>query len=190
LGLINTVLDISKIEAGRMDVQASRFQIKPIIELVENTTQPLIRDERVELRIEVDENIPPLYSDQEKIKQILLNLLSNAAKFTHEGSITTRARTDHQNLVVDVTDTGIGISASALERVFEEFQQEDISTTRQYGGTGLGLSISRSLARLLGGDLKAESQEGIGSKFTLVIPLNYGSAVPSNAEPTLMADSI
>jgi len=189
LGLINTVLDISKIEAGRMEVQASPFQIKPIIELVGNTTQPLIREEQVELQIEVADNIPILNSDQEKIKQILLNLLSNAAKFTHEGSITIRAKADRQNLVVAVTDTGIGISANALERVFEEFQQEDTSTTRQYGGTGLGLSISRNLARLLGGDLTAESQEGVGSTFTLVIPLEYGIANPQKAETRLMAQS-
>jgi GAF domain-containing protein/CheY-like chemotaxis protein/anti-sigma regulatory factor (Ser/Thr protein kinase) len=189
LGLINTVLDISKIEAGRMEVQASRFQIKPIIELVGNTSQPLIREEHVELRIKVDDDIPLLYSDQEKIKQILLNLLSNAAKFTHHGSITVRARADNRNLIIAVTDTGIGISANALDRVFEEFQQEDTSTTRQYGGTGLGLSISRSLARLLGGDLKAESQEGAGSKFTLVIPLNYGAADRSKAVPTSLVES-
>ena len=175
LGLINSVLDISKIEAGRMEVQASRFQIKPVIELVGNTTQPLIRDERVDLRVEVDEDLPSLYSDQDKIKQILLNLVSNAAKFTHQGSITIRAKADRQDLVVTVTDTGIGISADALSRVFEEFQQEDTSTTRQYGGTGLGLSISRSLARLLGGDLSAQSQEGVGSTFTLVVPFNHGT---------------
>jgi signal transduction histidine kinase len=174
LGLINTVLDIAKIEAGHMDVQASNFEIKPIIELVGTTVQPLIRSNKVKLISDVADNIPLLHTDQEKLKQILLNLLSNAAKFTQEGSITIQVKALGGNLVVDVTDTGIGISTTALERVFDEFQQADTSTTRQYGGTGLGLSISRSLARLLGGDMHAISQEGVGSTFTLVIPLYYG----------------
>ncbi|OGO37062.1 MAG: hypothetical protein A2W35_11845 [Chloroflexi bacterium RBG_16_57_11] len=175
LGLINTVLDIAKIEAGRMDVQAANFQIKPLIEMVGSTTQPLIRQGKVKLVIEIAEYIPPLHSDQEKIKQILLNLMSNAAKFTHEGSITIKARSEGNTLIVSVADTGIGISPQAMERVFEEFQQADTSTTREYGGTGLGLSISRSLARLLGGDLTVESVEGQGSTFTLAVPLNYSA---------------
>jgi signal transduction histidine kinase len=128
----------------------------------------------VELRIEIQDNIPPLHSDQEKIKQILMNLMSNAAKFTHEGSIMIRAMAQGATMVVSVADTGIGISPEAQEKVFEEFQQADSSTTREYGGTGLGLSISRSLARLLGGDLTVESQEGAGSTFILRIPLVYG----------------
>ena len=173
LGLINTVLDIAKIESGRMEVQVSNFEINPIIELVGTTVQPMIRSANVKLISDVAENIPLLHTDQEKLKQILLNLLSNAAKFTHKGHITITAKAVSGNLVIDVTDSGIGISATALERVFDEFQQADTSTTRQYGGTGLGLSISRSMARLLGGDLHAISQEGIGSTFTLVIPLCY-----------------
>ena len=180
LGLINTVLDIAKIEAGRMDVQASSFEIKPIIDLVGMTAQPLIRSD-VKLVSVVDENVPPLNTDQEKIKQILLNLLSNAAKFTHQGRITIQAKAENENLIVDVSDTGIGISPEALEQVFEEFQQADTSTTREYGGTGLGLSISRSMARLLGGDLHASSQEGAGSTFTLVVPLNYRNQAPTGA---------
>ena len=182
LGLINTVLDIAKIEAGRMDVQASRFEIKPIIELVGMTAQPLIRSADVKLVSAVDENIPPLHTDQDKLKQILLNLLSNAAKFTHEGSITVHAKAVASNLVVDVSDTGIGISPEALDLIFEEFQQADTSTTREYGGTGLGLAISRSMARLLGGDLHATSQEGGGSTFTFVVPLNYGNQASTGAK--------
>ena len=182
LGLINTVLDIAKIEAGRMDVQASNFEIKPTIELVGMTVQPLIRSTDVKLVSDVAENIPLLHTDQDKLKQILLNLLSNAAKFTHEGSITIQAKAANGNLVVDVNDTGIGISPEALEQVFEEFQQADSSTTREYGGTGLGLAISRSIARLLGGDLYATSQEGVGSTFTLVVPLYYGNQASEEAK--------
>jgi signal transduction histidine kinase len=107
------------------------------------------------------------------IKQILINLLSNAAKFTQRGKIVLTARQDGSTQYVDVSDTGVGISEGDLERIFEEFRQADASTTSEYGGTGLGLSISRNLARLLGGDLTASSVEGEGSMFTLSIPVNY-----------------
>lgn len=189
LGLINTVLDIAKIEAGQMDVQASSFEIKPIIDLVGMTAQPLVRSANVKLITDVDKNIPPLYTDQDKLKQILLNLLSNAAKFTHEGRITVQAKTIGGNLVVDVSDTGIGISPESLDLIFEEFQQADTSTTREYGGTGLGLAISRSMAHLLGGDLQAASQEGSGSTFTLVIPLNYQNQASTGANTTFQIQS-
>jgi len=123
----------------------------------------------------VDDTLSTIFSDQDKIRQIVLNLLSNAAKFTHAGKITLAARPDGENLRISVSDTGIGISNEALPRIFKEFQQADNTTTRQYGGTGLGLSISRNLARLLGGDLNVESELGKGSTFTLVIPKHYVS---------------
>jgi PAS domain S-box-containing protein len=174
LNLINTVLDIAKIEAGRMDVLAANFRIGALIDLCANTAQPLLKP-NVVLEKQVDERLNIVHSDQDKIRQIILNLLSNAAKFTSEGRIVLAARQDGENLRVLVSDTGIGISAEALPRIFKEFQQADTSTTRQYGGTGLGLSISRNLARLLGGDLNVESEVGKGSIFTLVIPMQYGS---------------
>ena len=193
LGLINTVLDIAKIEAGHMDVQPANFSPTALVEACTATTQPLLRP-GVALVTNFAAALPPVYSDQDKVKQILLNLLSNAAKFTHEGTITLRVRTlkagcrtmngDEARppdrtvqrsafIVFEVIDTGIGISEEALERIFEEFQQADTSTTRQYGGTGLGLSISRKLARLLSGDLTATSTPGKGSTFTLTIPAHY-----------------
>jgi signal transduction histidine kinase/DNA-binding response OmpR family regulator len=177
LGLINTILDIAKIEAGRMDVQPTSFEIRPLIEGVVATSQPLVRHNQVKLLVTPDDDLPPLYSDPDKIKQILLNLLSNAAKFTSRGYIRIAAHRQEQDLLIQVSDTGIGISAEALGRIFEEFQQADISTTREYGGTGLGLSISRNLARLLGGDLTADSTEGQGSTFTLRLPLTYSNVV-------------
>jgi signal transduction histidine kinase len=173
LGLINTVLDISKIEAGRMDVQALDFELLPLVNLVAATTQPLLRPE-VELVADLEPKLPRLHSDLDKVKQILINLLSNAAKFTHRGRITISAQTDGETVWIEVQDTGIGLSADALPRIFEEFQQADSSTTRQYGGTGLGLAISRRLARLLGGDLTATSEAGAGSTFTLNLPIQYG----------------
>ncbi len=183
LNLINTVLDIAKIEAGRMDVQAANFRIAALIDLCATTAQPLLRP-GVAIHKQVDEKLNLVYSDQDKIKQIILNLLSNAAKFTHAGKITLSAgREDGHTLRISVADTGIGISAEALPRIFKEFQQADNSTTRQYGGTGLGLSISRNLAHLLGGDLSVESEPGVGSAFTLRIPLQYRKAAPEEALP-------
>lgn len=173
LALINTILDIAKIEAGRMDVQPANFEASTLIEMCLTTATPLLKT-GVVLQKHVHADLPTLYSDQEKIKQILLNLLSNAAKFTHEGSITVSAHRLDELLLIDVTDTGIGISHEAQQKVFEEFQQADSSTTRKYGGTGLGLSISRHLARLLGGDLTLTSELGKGSTFTLSFPIRYG----------------
>jgi PAS domain S-box-containing protein len=183
LNLINTVLDIAKIEAGRMDVLAANFRIVTLVDLCANTAQPLVKP-GVVLEKQVDERLTYVYSDQDKIRQIVLNLLSNAAKFTHEGKILLAASQDGDNLRVAVSDTGIGISAEALPRIFKEFQQADNTTTRQYGGTGLGLSISRNLARLLGGDLTVESELGKGSTFTLVIPIHYESRLAASySEP-------
>jgi PAS domain S-box-containing protein len=172
LNLINTVLDISKIEAGRMDVKPTTFELPPLVDLVIDTSQPLLR-EGVSIKTDLKPAIPEVFSDQDKLKQILLNLISNAAKFTHEGEITLASRHDGERLYIDVNDTGIGVSEDALARIFEDFQQADTSTTREYGGTGLGLPISRSLARLLGGDLTACSIEGEGSTFTLSMPVHY-----------------
>jgi len=177
LGLINTILDIAKIEAGRVDVQLTTFHPTAVMDVCIATAQPLLKP-GVKLIKEVATDLPPVYSDQEKVKQILINLLSNAAKFTHAGQITLGARRQEEMLVVEVVDTGIGIPKEALNRVFEAFQQVDGSTTRQYGGTGLGLTISRHLARLLGGELTATSTAGEGSIFTLTIPLRYGEMPP------------
>jgi signal transduction histidine kinase len=175
LELINSVLDIAKIEAGRMDVMAANFRISALIDLCANTAQPLLQP-GVRLEKHVDDGLELVYSDQDKIRQIVLNLLSNAAKFTQQGKIYLKAwREDEQNLCISVKDTGIGISAEALLRIFKEFEQADTTTTRKYGGTGLGLTISRNLARLLGGDLWAESTLGEGSTFTLTIPMHYRS---------------
>lgn len=176
LGLINTVLDIAKIEAGRMDVQASNFNINALIDLCTNTATPLLKP-NVHLKKQVDGDLNVIYSDQDKIKQIVLNLLSNAAKFTKDGSVTVQVEKHQEEtgefMRISVTDTGIGISKEAIEHIFEEFKQADSTTTREYGGTGLGLAISKNLAHLLGGDLTVESELDKGSTFTLKIPTRY-----------------
>ena len=184
LGLINTVLDIAKIEAGRMDVIPASFSIASLVSQCATLARPLLRP-GTSFDQQVDETIERIFSDQDKIKQIILNLLSNAAKFTHSGKITLAVcRLPGERVSISVSDSGIGISEEALSHIFEEFQQADASTTRQYGGTGLGLTISRSLAHLLGGDLTAASQLGQGSIFTLTLPTHYES-VPIRDEDHL-----
>ena len=190
LNLINTVLDIAKIEAGRMDVLAATFRIGALVDLCIHTAQPLVQPE-VQLESQVDESLSMIYSDQDKIKQILLNLLSNAAKFTHQGRILLSAcPLDGDTLQISVSDSGIGISPDALPVIFKEFQQANSSTTRKYGGTGLGLSISLHLARLLGGDLTVQSEVGVGSTFTLIIPMHYLPVIAAAPELPRAADEI
>jgi CheY-like chemotaxis protein len=153
----------------------AKFSISGLADQCVNLAAPLLKP-NVKLERELDDTIGIIFSDQDKIKQIVLNLLSNAAKFTHEGRILLSVQKQKEDHVkISVTDSGIGISEEALGRIFEEFQQADSSTTRQYGGTGLGLAISRNLARVLGGDLTAASKLGEGSTFTLTIPVYYGS---------------
>ena len=178
LGLINDVLDLSKVEAGRMEVKTVEFALEPLVDQCLRTIEPMVRSGRVELVKQIEPDLPTLVSDQDKLRQILFNLLSNAAKFTEAGAITVAARRDGERLVIAVADTGIGIPADQLELVFEEFRQVDSSSTRQYGGTGLGLSISRRLAQLLGGDITLASTPGVGSTFTLTVPLRGAAALP------------
>jgi signal transduction histidine kinase len=172
LALINTILDIAKIEAGRMEVLPVTFTAETLLEMCLITAQPLLK-ERVSLVKKIEADLPPIFSDSDKVKQILLNLLSNAAKFTQVGTITASARCQDDLLIIDIADTGIGISEEAMSRIFEEFRQAENTTAQKYGGTGLGLSISRHLARLLGGDLTVASTVGVGTTFTLIIPHTF-----------------
>jgi len=174
LNLINTVLDIAKIEAGRMDVLPSKFEVPQLAEQCVTLATPLLKP-GVTLEKDFPADMPFAFSDSDKVKQIILNLLSNAAKFTAEGRVALDLKFDPDTFSISVVDSGIGISEEALTRIFEEFQQADSTTTRQYGGTGLGLAISRNLARLLGGDLTATSELGSGSTFTLTLPMHYRS---------------
>src|SRR5215471_16144989 len=161
LTLINDILDLSKIEAGRMEVNPVSFQLEALVDVCLHTLEPMVQSERIRLVQEIDAGLPLLTTDRDKVQQILMNLLSNAVKFTTAGTITIIARYYDGEITVAVTDTGIGIPAAALEHIFEEFRQVDSSTTRQYGGTGLGLSISRRLAQLLGGDITVQSAVGV-----------------------------
>jgi adenylate cyclase len=190
LGLINDVLDLSKIEAGRMDLRPVEFALEPLVDQCLRTVEPMVRGAQVHLVKEIEPGLPGLFSDQDKLRQILFNLLSNAAKFTEAGTITLTARRQGDAVAVAVADTGIGIPADQLELVFEEFRQVDSSSTRQYGGTGLGLSISRRLAQLLGGDITLESAPGTGSTFTLTMPLRCAAPLPCAPEEPAAAAAI
>jgi CheY-like chemotaxis protein len=182
LGLINDVLDLAKVEAGRMEVKPVEFTLEPLLDQCLRTVEPMLRGGRVELVKQVEPGLPPVFSDQDKLRQILFNLLSNAAKFTEAGTITIGARRHGAQVAIAVADTGIGIPPDQLELVFEEFRQVDSSSTRQYGGTGLGLSISRRLAQLLGGDITLASTPGVGSTFTLTVPLRHAAAPEAPVE--------
>jgi PAS domain S-box-containing protein len=176
LALINDILDLSKIEAGRMEVHPVNLQLEALVDTCLRTVEPMIKSERLQLKKELAADLPPLMTDQGRLKQIMVNLLSNAVKFTAEGSVTVSARRQNGMVALAVADTGIGIPEDKLELIFEEFRQVDSSIARTYGGTGLGLSISRRLARLLGGDLTVQSTVGVGSTFTVTIPLGTDPA--------------
>jgi len=178
LGLINDVLDLSKIEAGRVEIHPVRFVLEALVDACLRTVEPMIKNDRLQLSKQMASDLPMIYSDQDKLRQILTNLLSNAVKFTDEGSIKVRAELQDDNVVIAVSDTGIGIPEEAQGRIFEEFRQVDSSTTREYGGTGLGLSISRHLSQLLGGDMSVKSTLGEGSTFTVTIPQKYAPDPP------------
>ncbi|HUI31426.1 MAG TPA: PAS domain S-box protein [Candidatus Acidoferrales bacterium] len=188
LALINDILDLSKIEAGRMTIAPEEFKIDAVVNDALTTVEPLIGDKPVKLLGEIDSAVPAIQSDPARIKQIILNLLSNAAKFTDEGHIKVAVKMLDQNFVsAAVEDTGTGIPPEFLEVVFEEFRQVDGSNTRRHGGTGLGLAISRKLARMLGGDLTVRSEVGKGSTFTLTIPLVYLPIEKTKAEEQVQA---
>jgi PAS domain S-box-containing protein len=173
LALINAVLDLSKVEAGHVDVSAREVELAPVLEHCLRTVEPLVKADAVSLVREFDGELPAMRVDDEKLRQIVINLLSNAAKFTARGSIRLRARADNGSVQIAVEDTGIGIAADKLGMIFEEFRQADAGSTREYGGTGLGLAIARRLARLMDGDIDVGSEPGRGSTFTLTLPLRY-----------------
>jgi len=174
LSLINDVLDLSKIEAGKMEAFPEEIILDSLIDEVSATIHPQLVKNGNKLAVERGRNLGSAFQDLTKLRQVLLNLMSNAAKFTHDGTVTLHAnRLSRENgdwLTLAVSDTGIGIEDDMLEQIFDEFIQADNSTTRDYGGTGLGLTIARRFCKLLGGDLDAYSDPGLGSTFTVRIP--------------------
>lgn len=176
LTLIDEILDLSKIESGKMILEIAEVSLAEIAADMKMLFTPLTKDKNLEFIINIEtETVGVFETDKMRLEQILKNLLSNAIKFTSQGSITLDVSNDEnqKNILFKVKDTGIGIAKDKLRLIFEAFQQADGSTQRKYGGTGLGLSISRELARLLGGKIELESTEGNGSVFTVVIPVHY-----------------
>jgi PAS domain S-box-containing protein len=173
LTIINEILDISRIEAGRMPLQLTRFKMADLLAEVRAELEPIIMRSRLSLTVQVGPGLRPILSDRQKVKQIVMNLVSNALKFTHKGSvtITVRQSTRDRTIVLSVRDTGIGIAPADQEKIFDDFRQLDNSPTRAYGGTGLGLSICRRLAQMLDGRLSVQSEPGSGSTFTLTLPI-------------------
>jgi signal transduction histidine kinase len=188
LVLINDVLDLSKIEAGKMTLFVEAIPIGDLLDDVIATVQPLVEKNGNRLHLDTGAEdgaaLGTFDADETKVRQALFNLLSNAAKFTENGDVTLRVRRLVEHLRFQVKDSGIGMNPQQLERVFDEFTQADASTTRKFGGTGLGLSISRKFCRLMGGDLYAESEAGVGSTFTLDLPLHVD---PTTEDETVLS---
>ncbi|MFI5687391.1 HAMP domain-containing protein [Streptomyces sp. NPDC051636] len=210
LQLINDILDLSKVEAGKMDVSPTRIALVQLVDYVEATFRPLTAEKGLDLSVRVSPELPAtLHTDEQRLLQVLRNLLSNAVKFTDSGSVELVIRPagadvpvgireqlleagsltdpDAPLIAFSVTDTGIGIAASKMRVIFEAFKQADGTTSRKYGGTGLGLSISREIAQLLGGEIHAQSEPGRGSTFTLYLPLHPSELPPQGYQQSLPA---
>jgi len=173
LTLINDILDLSKIEAGKMDMHIEEFDFANFLKQIEATAKPLVEKNKNEFIIKCKTEKLKLKNDQTKLRQILFNMLSNAAKFTKKGTITLQIKPEKkENLRFDVTDTGIGMSKEQLSKVFEEFTQAESSTSKDYGGTGLGLPISKKMTEIMGGKMEVKSKKGKGTTFSIIIPIN------------------
>jgi GAF domain-containing protein len=174
LALINDILDLSKIEAGRMELQLEEFALAPLIDNVVKTIEPLAAKNTNHLVVRCDGTIGKLHADPMRLRQAMLNLMSNANKFTERGTITVDARQAQENgrdwVTISVADTGIGMTPEQMGKLFQEFSQADASTTRKYGGTGLGLAISKRFCQMMGGDITVESEPGRGSTFAIRLP--------------------
>ncbi|MEV6022300.1 HAMP domain-containing protein [Streptomyces sp. NPDC052036] len=216
LQLINDILDLSKVEAGKMDVSPTRIALVQLVDYVEATFRPLTAEKGLDFSVRVSPELPAtLHTDEQRLLQVLRNLLSNAVKFTDTGAVELVIRPaggdvpmsireqlleagslrdpDADLIAFSVADTGIGIAASKMRVIFEAFKQADGTTSRKYGGTGLGLSISREIARLLGGEIHAQSEPGRGSTFTLYLPLHPSELPPqgySQLAPAMEADEL
>lgn len=182
LGLINDVLDISKIEADRVEIYAETFDVAQVVQEVASTVEGLVEKRGNTLALELGSDLGSAHTDVTKLRQCLINLLSNAAKFTENGRISLRATRAGPDLRFAIADDGIGMSAEQVGRLFQRFTQADASTTRRFGGTGLGLSITKAFAEMLGGAITVASEEGRGTTFTLSIPATFHAQDEVSAE--------
>jgi signal transduction histidine kinase len=186
LTIVSNILDFSKIEQGKMELDLTMVDLPPLVQEVISIVEPLALEHNNRLHVECPLQLPPFYGDSSKIRQILFNLLSNACKFTENGEVILTVTTDHRppttnnyyqnggglgsSIIFRVSDTGIGMSAEQVARLFEPFTQADASTTRKYGGTGLGLALTKQFSNLMGGVVYVASEPNKGSTFTVVLP--------------------
>jgi signal transduction histidine kinase len=174
LALINDILDLSKIEAGRMELHLETFPLVPAIYDVAKTIEPMATKNGNRLVIDCAADLGTIHADQTRVRQSLLNLASNANKFTEKGTVTIAAHQGQENgrdwIMIAVADTGIGMTAEQMGKLFQEFSQASSATASKYGGTGLGLAISRRFCQMMGGDITVESEPGRGSTFTIRLP--------------------
>ncbi|NOY69900.1 MAG: response regulator [Deltaproteobacteria bacterium] len=178
LGLINDILDLSKIEAGKMDIRPKPLSLAYLLETIIERLEPVAREKGIQLTHQVSEDLPPIKSDESMVHLIIQNIVSNAVKFTEKGSVSVSANENAGKVVITVADTGIGIAQKDLPYVFDEFRQVDGRASRSYEGTGLGLTLAYKSANMLGGDLAVESVSGKGSVFTLILPVKWEEPVP------------
>jgi two-component system CheB/CheR fusion protein len=181
--LMDNLLDFSRIEAGGALMQLEMIKLKEILQTLELMGRRIIKERPIDFRVHIDSRVDTVETDPKKLQQILLNLLTNAIKFTHRGAIevTVKSQDEKGVLEIAVADTGIGIRTEDQEVIFEDFRQLDGSSTRQYGGTGVGLAVCRKLAESLGGKIRVASEFGVGSVFSLLLPLRPVSGGPQPA---------
>jgi signal transduction histidine kinase len=177
LGLINDVLDLSKIEAGQLSLALTDYSLKDVVHSVYSAVEPLAKEKQLSFKVELAPNLPGGHGDERRLTQVLLNLVGNAIKFTDRGEVAIRATAENGSFTVAVRDTGPGIAEGDRTKIFEEFQQADSSITRKKGGTGLGLSISKRIVELHGGRLWVDSDVGQGSTFSFTVPVEVESQV-------------
>ena len=183
LEIINSILELSKIEAGKMELHITTFDLVPIVKEVVTSGQSLVIGKRVKVESQFDGVIPVLEADVTKVRQIVLNLLSNAAKFTEEGYISVRVRAEENNVIISVIDSGVGIDKNHLDTIFDRFRQVDGSSTRRAGGTGLGLSIVRRFVEMHNGTIDVDSKPSKGSVFTVSLPIKHVPVEKKVLEP-------
>jgi signal transduction histidine kinase len=171
LGLINDVLDLSKIEAGQLTLALAECSINDVVAKVQNAVEPLAKEKEIGLKVDLAPDLPPAHGDERKLTQVLLNLVGNAIKFTDEGEVAITASSADGSITVSVRDSGPGISETDQAKIFEEFQQVKTSFTHEKGGTGLGLAISKRIVELHGGRIWVESSLAQGSTFSFTVPI-------------------
>ena len=192
LSLINDILDLSKIEAGKMELFLESFELSQMIDEISSTVEALIKKRHNTFKLECGDSLGSMHADLTKVRQALFNLISNAAKFTENGTITLRVNreqtADGDHISFAVVDTGIGVARDKLDKLFEEFTQAEASTTRKYGGTGLGLAITRRFCEMMGGNITVESELGKGTTFTIRLPAEVQPLPTETPEEPATAD--